>query len=185
MIPLRYQLRAVSISSTVFLRPEGIQCSADLTLVPASQPIGAASRRVIGNPYTQQASPGWPDDKARLSQPGWAVYTTTFLASASHCAKPRPEDHRRCFSQDHIRLVCRRLDPPCPSIGRLTFRLPLRVLIEEANHLRGGVWALGISVGAGGATSRPRVPEPWTVHRSAMARAGRLAPEAVILAAGP
>ena len=74
LTPLRYKLRAVSISSAVFLRPEGIQCSADLTLVPASQPIGAASRRIIGNPYTQQAPPGWPDDKARLSQPGWAVY---------------------------------------------------------------------------------------------------------------
>ena len=41
-----------------------------------------------------------------------------------------------------------------------TLSLPLGVLIEEAHHLRGSVWALGIGVGARGATARPRVPEP-------------------------
>ena len=43
---------------------------------------------------------------------------------------------------------------------RITLSLPLGVLIEEANYLRGSVWALGIGVGAGGATARPCVPEP-------------------------
>ena len=45
-----------------------------LTLVPALQPIGASSRCVIGNLYTQQAYPECPDGKARLNQPGRAVY---------------------------------------------------------------------------------------------------------------
>src|SRR5215212_11256509 len=48
----------------------------------------------------------------------------------------------------------------CPSIGCRPYRLLLRVLIEEANHLCGSVWALGIGVRTGGATARPRVPEP-------------------------
>src|SRR5215204_7698668 len=47
----------------------------------------------------------------------------------------------------------------CPSIGCRPYRLLLRVLIEGANHLCGSVWALGIGVGAGEATARPRVPE--------------------------
>ena len=56
-------------------------------------------------------------------------------------------------------------------VNRLpTLSLLLGMLSEEANHLRGSVWALGIGVRTGGATARPRVPSPWTVHRSAMAR---------------
>src|SRR5215207_8531824 len=47
----------------------------------------------------------------------------------------------------------------CPSIGCRSYRLLLRMLIEEANHLCGSVWALGIGVGAGEAPARPRVPE--------------------------
>src|SRR3712207_5421058 len=39
-------------------------------------------------------------------------------------------------------------------------RVSLRVLIEEPYHLRGGVWTLRIGVRTGGATARPRVPEP-------------------------
>lgn len=63
-------------------------------------------------------------------------------------------------SSRHPRIIENRINEPKKSVNRLpTLSLPLRVLIEEANHLRGGVWALGIGVGAGGATARPRVPE--------------------------
>jgi hypothetical protein len=50
LTPLRYKLRAVSISSTAFLLIEGMQCSLSFTLVLTPQLIGAAPEGVIGNP---------------------------------------------------------------------------------------------------------------------------------------
>ena len=52
LTPLRYKLRAVSISSTVFLSIEVIQCSADLHTGTDAAANRAASGGVIGNPYT-------------------------------------------------------------------------------------------------------------------------------------
>ena len=74
LTPLRYELRAVYISSTGFLLIEGMQCSADLHTGADAAADRAASAGVIGNPYTQQASPGCPGAKVHMSQPGWAVY---------------------------------------------------------------------------------------------------------------
>jgi hypothetical protein len=54
--------------------PRGHRVLCCLTLVPVLQPSGASSRCVIGNLYTQQAHPECPDGKARLNQPGRAVY---------------------------------------------------------------------------------------------------------------
>jgi hypothetical protein len=47
--PLRYKLRAVSISSTVFLSIEGMQCWADLHTGTDAAVNRAASGGVIGN----------------------------------------------------------------------------------------------------------------------------------------
>jgi hypothetical protein len=52
LTPLRYKLGAVSISSTVFLSIDVMQCSADLHTGTDSAANRAASGGVIGNPYT-------------------------------------------------------------------------------------------------------------------------------------
>src|SRR5215216_7333952 len=57
LTPLRYKYRVVSISSTVFLLIEGMQCSADLHTGTDAAADQAALRGVIANPYTQQAPP--------------------------------------------------------------------------------------------------------------------------------
>src|SRR5688500_16879457 len=74
LTPQRYKLRAVLISSTVFLRPEGIKCSADLTLVRPRSRSGLhwGLNRQSVNPAG--SSPGCPDAKVRMSQPSWVIY---------------------------------------------------------------------------------------------------------------
>jgi hypothetical protein len=52
LTPLRYKLRAVPISSTVFLSIEVMQCSADLHTGTDDAANRAAAGGVKGNPYT-------------------------------------------------------------------------------------------------------------------------------------
>jgi hypothetical protein len=52
LTPLRYKLRAVPISSTVFLSIEVMQCSADLHTGTDDAANRAAAGGVIGNGYT-------------------------------------------------------------------------------------------------------------------------------------
>src|SRR5919112_1112009 len=145
----------------VFLHSEGIHCSADShTGIDPATDQGCTRERNRHSGKLNRRRSGSSGDETRLSQPDWAVYHNVSSLGFALC---EAEARRSSTVISTIPSVwfCRRLhSPPCPSIDRLTYRLLLRVLIEEANHLRGGVRALGIGVGAGGATARPRVPEP-------------------------
>jgi hypothetical protein len=85
LTPLRHKLRADYIPSKWFLLIEGVQCSTDLHTGTDAAAVRAASEGVIGNPHTQQAPPGCPVAKVRMSQPGWAVYHNVSSLGFAQC----------------------------------------------------------------------------------------------------
>jgi hypothetical protein len=123
-----------------------------LVIATTAQRTHVVEGCVLGNPYTQLASPGHPDEKARLSQSGRAVYHNVSGLGVAHFV-----------AEAAYTLLHAYQSVAWPLGSRRGCWLKKRTISAEASGPLGSVYE---------PEELPpdhACPSPWTVHRSAMA----------------